>query len=437
MHREKNYRLNFIKEEVLQSSKLKENELIKKAKILEKKEFAWGINFLNLWELYSLKRKPKILIYDSFLHFIGGAQRYGLTVAAVLQDYADVDIVSNFEISKDKLFQWYGLNLDKCNLIIKKISFFKNDKTINPNKISLRQDNPFDEISLMSANYDIFINNSNLEMLRPLSIYSLMIVHFPERRAFSYFFPNIYNSIIYVSNHTKIWLQNRWKLKGDYLLYPPIEMSNKFKAKKENIILSVSRFEEGGSKKQLEMVKAFHSLNQKYPSHNWHFLLIGGSEPNNPYLKEINDYINKNQISNINLKTNISLKELKEAYSSSSIFWHICGLNQKDPSRVEHFGMTTVEAMSNSLVPLVFKGGGQKEIVDDKINGFHVKSKLELADKTFKLMSDISLMNKMSKEALKKSEMYNFDNFKKNLLEIYKTILKEMKLDTGFYLNKE
>ena len=60
--------------------------------------------------------------------------------------------------------------------------------------------------------------------------------------------------------------------------------------------------------------------------------------------------------------------ELLELYSRASLFWHAAGHGQDDrrhPERLEHFGITTVEAMAHGAVPLVFPAGGPAEVVAD------------------------------------------------------------------------
>ena len=65
----------------------------------------------------------------------------------------------------------------------------------------------------------------------------------------------------------------------------------------------------------------------------------------------------------VELRVNITAAELQELYHRASLFWHFCGFGQSDPALVEHFGMTVAEAMQSGCIPLVFDGGGMREIV--------------------------------------------------------------------------
>ena len=65
--------------------------------------------------------------------------------------------------------------------------------------------------------------------------------------------------------------------------------------------------------------------------------------------------------------------ELDALYRGAAVYWHATGLDEDiddDPVRAEHFGITTVEAMSAGAVPVVIAAGGQPEIVRDGVDGF-------------------------------------------------------------------
>jgi glycosyltransferase involved in cell wall biosynthesis len=58
--------------------------------------------------------------------------------------------------------------------------------------------------------------------------------------------------------------------------------------------------------------------------------------------------------------------ELDALYGRAAIYWHACGLHadpERNPERLEHFGISVVEAMSAGAAPLVLGAGGPAEIV--------------------------------------------------------------------------
>lgn len=375
-------------------------------------------------------RKPSLAIYDHSFHFIGGAQKYGLTLISVLQDQFDITIISSKEVDHKDFSDWYNLDLSKCRIKIIKIPYFEERNTphLDPALISKRVENPFHLISKESGNYDVFVNNSMNEMVYPLSNISVLICHFPERRPKTYFYADQYKYVVYNSRYTAEWIKKKWKFSPHQHIYPPVDMEpddRKFQKKKN--ILSVARFEVEGTKRQLEMIEAFLKLNQEYPEivSDWKFILAGGSSPENRYLVKLRDAVDSNPNKNIDLKINIPVKELKFLYRESTLFWHMCGLTHDDPSAIEHFGMTVIEAMQNKMVPIVYDGGGPREVVDDGVNGFRVRSKAELIECSIRLFKDHKLIQKLSESAQEKAQNFSRTKFEENAKAFFDRLLME------------
>lgn len=375
-------------------------------------------------------QKPTLAIYDHTFHLIGGGQKYGLTIANALKNIFDITIISNKNITHENIQIWYNLDLSNCKIKIIPIPFFEKLSLthLDPNHISKSIENPFHIISKESGNYDFFINNSMNEMVYPLSNKSIIICHFPERRPISYFYSDYYTFTVYNSKYTAHWIKKRWKYTPHKHIYPPVDMSlSKEVIEKENIILSVARFEESGSKKQIEMIRTFIILKKSYPIElrNWKLVLAGGSPTSNKYIEKIYNLLSEHKESNIEIKINIPGDELRSLYKKSKIFWHLCGLNQTDPSLIEHFGMTIVEAMQNKLVPIVFDGGGQKEIVDHNECGYRVNSTSELIKHTINLIRQPDNMVKFGQNALIKSKLFSKEIFEINIKTFFLGILKD------------
>jgi glycosyltransferase involved in cell wall biosynthesis len=373
-------------------------------------------------------RKPTLAIYDHTGHIIGGGQKYGFTVAHALQDMFDITLILNKKITHRDILDRYHLDLPACTIKIIEIPFFHRFDSVHldPVRVSRRTGNPFHVIGKESGNYDFFINNSMNEKVYPLANVSFMIVHFPERRPKDYFYADHYTHVIYNSKYTAHWIEQKWKFKPHKHIYPPVDMapaSGEEFPQKENIIISVARFEEGGSKKQLDMVRTFLKLNRRFTGvvKDWKLVLAGGSpeEKENDYLEQVKDTIKKSGAQNIELKINISGDELKSLYKRAAVFWHLCGLDQTDPALVEHFGMTIVEAMQNRSVPVVFDGGGQREIVEQEKSGFRVTSTAELMTYTLKLIRDPGLREKLGAGAFERSKAFTREVFEKNVRDFF------------------
>ncbi|MHB8055449.1 MAG: glycosyltransferase family 4 protein [Candidatus Aminicenantales bacterium] len=376
-------------------------------------------------------RKPTMAVYDHAFQFIGGAQKYGLTLTSALQDLFDVTIITNRDIGQREFREWYGLDLSSCEIKVVPLPFFDERKVVHldPSFVTLDVENPFHRVSRESGRFDVFVNNSMNEMVYPLARESVLICHFPERRPKSYFYADRYTRVICNSRYTAEWIEKKWKFTPHRLLYPPVDMEmGETSAPKKKIILSVARFEPEGFKRQREMLAAFLKLRRGRPdiAGDWKFILAGGSNPGNAYLAGLNDLAASAPAGSVELKVNIPAVELKSLYRKASLFWHMCGLKQEDPGETEHFGMTVVEAMQNEVVPIVFDGGGLPEIVDHAVNGFRVRTRAELLVRALELIRDPAARERFGLAAREKSRIYARPQFEATVRSIFGEILESL-----------
>lgn len=388
-------------------------------------------NLLLRSEVVAGWRKPSLALYDHTLHLIGGGEKYGCTMAAALQEEFAVTLIAHRPVSLANLMDWYDLDLSRCRVKIMPLDFFEKNEQglINPDLVSDRSGNPFLAVSRESGNYDFFINNSMLEMVYPLANISLFVCHFPERQRGAYFYAQHYRHLIYNSRYTAEWIGKKWRLSPSQHIYPPVDMepSAAEKRPKENIILSVARFESGGSKQQAEMISAFQRLRAKAPRdlQGWKLILCGGSASPNPYLEKIKALLNARPDLPVELLINIPLSELKKLYARAAIFWHFCGLNQSNPAQVEHFGMSTVEAMQNQCLSIVFDGGGQREIVKNGISGYLFAGIGELLDLTLKTIRDPGQSKRISQAAQQRGGDFTRAIFTDRVRGFFKLLAEE------------
>lgn len=222
-----------------------------------------------------------------------------------------------------------------------------------------------------------------------------------------------------ISEFSREWTLRRW-LVNCAVVYPPVD-TNFRSVEKERIILSVGRFAidgEGHTKKQRETLAAFRQI-KKDGLQNWQYFCVGGlrdTPAHRAYLEELRSIAMGN---GAQLLTNIERDQLKNLYERACIFWHAAGYGEDEntwPMLMEHFGISTVEAMAAGCVPIVINKGGQREIIQHGVNGFLWDTLEELRDYTNILVNDDKLRFRMSEAARESSRLYSKETFVKNFL---------------------
>ncbi len=128
------------------------------------------------------------------------------------------------------------------------------------------------------------------------------------------------------------------------------------------------------------LINAFKKLSSTLT--DWKLVLVGGSVEDN-WIKELKSLATG---FNIDILPNTPSDTLVDLYSRASIYWHAAGYGvdeAKSPELVEHFGISTVEAIASHTLPLVYKAGGQTEIVKHDDLLWTIED--ELINKTIKL----------------------------------------------------
>jgi O-antigen biosynthesis protein len=376
--------------------------------------------FFSHLEILLGLRRIRVGIYDHAGHFAGGGQRYVAEMAAIMQERYDITYIFNNDVTLADYKDWFDLDLTRNNMKIIRIPFFDQRKryTADEGMVLSEISNPFDIISRDTLNYDIFVNANMLGKVNPLSAVSIFVCHFPDQEKARFFQVDKYDHLIINGDYTGEWVKKRWNLQPTSKLYPPVNMYNADSrpGDKENIILSVSRFEVSGSKKQLELVQAFSEMCRDYPAQTegWRLVMVGGSTPGNEYLEALQEAVQKSRRP-IEIRANAAVIEIKDFYRRASIFWHACGLNETRPERVEHFGMTTVESMQNCCVPIVIDGGGQREIVEHGESGFRFSNLEELKALSLSIMGDPERRLHMAEQAYQRSHLFSLPVFREKL----------------------
>lgn len=339
----------------------------------------------------------KAAIYNPYLDTLGGGERYTLSFAKVLIDKGyEVDIEWKSPGIIKLLEDRFGLNLSKINVVpdINRgdgydLCFWVSDGSIpalKSRKNFLHFQVPFHDVGGKSL-----INKMKLFRV---------------------------SKIICNSGFTKKIIDREYGVSGT-VIYPPVDTSSIKPKRKENIILYVGRFSELlQNKNQDLLIRNFKKLVNR-GTVDWKLILIGGAEVG------AGSYLDKlRQMSKgypIDIIESPSFNYLKELYGKAKIFWSASGFDvdeNKDPQKVEHFGITVVEAMAAGVVPVVYGAGGHNEIVTDKENGFLWMRESELLKISKELINNKSLWRKYSLAAIAESSKFSYQKFESGVSQI-------------------
>lgn len=335
-------------------------------------------------------------IYNPYLDTLGGGERYTMTVAHVLKKHGwDVEV----EWKSPKIVKWLeerlGIDLSGIEVVpnISKgagydLVFWLSDGSIPMlfgKKNILHFQTPFHDIGGKS-----FFNK--LKLLKA-------------------------SNVVCNSRFTKNFIDKEYGVKS-VVIYPPVAVEEFAPTKKENIILSVGRFSQlQQSKRQDLLVDVFKKMASKLKG--WKVVLIGGSDVGGD---EFARYLRQQAKGySIEILENLPFSEIKKFYARAKIFWSGAGYNineDKEPEKVEHFGIAVVEAMAAGCVPIVQKKGGHKEIIKDGENGFLWDSINQLEQITLNLIENEKLRQDVSKEGKENAKKFSQKRFEKEVLKL-------------------
>jgi glycosyltransferase involved in cell wall biosynthesis len=193
------------------------------------------------------------------------------------------------------------------------------------------------------------------------------------------------------SEFTKSVIEKWWKTTIDTVHHPMIEVPTKYQNQpKEKVIVSVGRFfRQLHSKRQDVMVEMFKTMRAHNPiqTKGWKLVLIGAVE-DQTYADEVTALAKGHPIE---LYHDLSRPQLLSWLAKAAIYWHAAGYEVDEtahPEKVEHFGISTVEAMACGCVPVVHAKGGQKEVLGSTLQEYGWQTAAEGIEKTVELLAD-------------------------------------------------
>jgi glycosyltransferase involved in cell wall biosynthesis len=241
-------------------------------------------------------------------------------------------------------------------------------------------------------------------------------------------FVSSYSAVWSVSRFVQHWTRRYWGV-GSSLIHPPVDVEGimgEGRVPKENLILNVGRFFDGNhNKKHLEMISAFRRLLRQGLS-GWQLVLVGGvsKEPTHQrYLQRVREAAEGLPV---RIVLDLSYRELVDLYARASIYWHATGYGEderREPAVMEHFGITTVEAMAAGCVPVVIERAGQREIVRHGRDGLLWRDLDELVAHTWSVILAPSERARLAEAARDRSLDFSHRAFERRLLELVNAVV--------------
>lgn len=385
--------------------------------------------------------RKKVLVYNPYVDTRGGGEKHMGYLCQFMEEYynynVDIDILvhSNevFDVDSPDFVTIADLNkqfeLDLKNTRIKKITL-PGDSYHRPYLKCKRV------IENITKDYDVFVNFQFLSKHAGKAKKNVYEVMFPPLRYrwqlnktifhklfgayLDWLYFRSYDVFISNSQFTNKWTEEYWGKSNNYrVVYPPVfsekDIDGRYdESRKKNIIMSVGRFfVSTHSKKQLEMVRFFVKNNDKFRDYEYHLCGVVSDDPEDKkYLEKVKAEASK--VDNVFIHLGLPHDELMDLYSQAKIFWHGTGYGvdeDKEPEKMEHFGITTVEAMSYGAVPVVINKGGQKETVQEGINGFRWDNEKECVENTLKVIKDEELRKRLASKSVELAKNYSIEKF--------------------------
>ena len=369
----------------------------------------------------------RVAIYPAALHVCGGGEKYIGKIAEVLSRESEVSFLVFEQPDFGKLQSRLNIDLSRVKShAMRRPILLRLARQVHLGRLVEFCDAWV--VSKCTREYDLFINQGRMPLARSLSGRSLLVCEVPPIRArlkdkpFARFGLDLkgesYETVVVNSYFTKRWA-DRYYGKESVVLYPPVDTNSFTPSAKERVILSVGRFSEAlHCKKQLEMIKTFKRLCADTRLQGWEYHLAGGLTSSR-YLRKCQEEASGCPIV---FHVDASFGTLRDLYGKARIFWHATGLGEDEtrhPERMEHFGITTVEAMSAGCVPVVINRGGQPEIVQDGVNGFLFDTLEDLEKKTLSIIDDEATHRKMSVACVERSRDFGLDKFERRVQELF------------------
>ena len=223
------------------------------------------------------------------------------------------------------------------------------------------------------------------------------------------------------SEFTKKHIEASWKTPIDLVLYPKVFIPATVSQKREKSILHVGRFfTQLHAKRQDVLIDIFKKLRTVYPekSSGWKLVLVGQVE-DAEYFARL-----KKQAAGLPVEfiSNASHQQVRKLYQTAQFYWHATGFGIDEhthPEKVEHFGITTAEAMAEGCIPLVHGKGGQLEVLGKLAHDLAWLTQEECVERTAQLLDNKASCLDLQKKVRAQVQQFSEESFLERVTELF------------------
>jgi glycosyltransferase involved in cell wall biosynthesis len=355
--------------------------------------------------------KSNIGIYNLHMRAMGGGEKLTLVLAEHLSLAHHVFLFSSEQLDVSSLEEFFEVDLSRVKVISLQSPGMLSRVLA---RISRGNGLALHDRQLRSHEIDLFINNSYASGLRCPTTRGIFMCMFPHPVS-----PviNSYSTIVAISRYAADWISKRWNRDAE-VLYPPCDNMGPPSAK-EKIVLHVGRFiadsaeDERHYKGQDHLLETFKRMTDLHQQ-GWELHFTGSLSSDEKSRTFAGTLMRAAEGWPVFFHINSARENLRQLYRKAAIYWHATGYGfdaDKYPAKQEHFGISTVEAMSAGAVPVVYATGGQREIVTDKVDGYWWTDVDLLVSQTRRLANDPALCAELGHQAILSSKRFSRETF--------------------------
>ncbi len=292
---------------------------------------------------------------------------------------------------------------------------------------------PFSDTDISDCQFAVILGNSIVPPIESFGLRSAYLLQFP----FSVPDAEVEAHGHWLGNFSEIWVYSEFVrrhvngLVRHYglsappirIIPPPAHWAGAQSGEPWNrrrTILTVGRFFAGGhNKRQDAVIEIFRTLDKSTNS-DFRLALAGSIHPTPEGRERFRELQDMAEGLPCSFYPNVGHDELARLYGTSAVLIHAAGMGVDElefPEQMEHFGITPVEAASFGCIPVVFSGGGPREVVTQLGCDTLFRTEAECVDVVGSLLNDPRGSTALSQRLVTSSEQFSAEQFRVRVTE--------------------